>query len=196
MDIPRVIALPGSIRQNSYSLAILSALKAHMEPAVSIEISSVANIPLYNADMDDAWGPPGVLELRENISQCDAVVIASPEFNHGMPGLLKNALDWLSSPYGSSVLRAKPVLVMTCSPAFTGGVRAFQQLNETLLSIGAFIPPGPQIVVPLVDRKITDNVFSDKKTMDFMTGAMNRMLAAVSVGKPLPADIRERVADY
>lgn len=93
-----------------------------------------------------------------------------------MPGLLKNTLDWLSTPYGHSVLRAKPVLAITCSPAFTGGVRAFQQLNETLLSLGASIPPGPQIVIPHVHLKVVNNIFCDKKTTAFTLSAVHRML--------------------
>jgi hypothetical protein len=73
--------------------------------------------------------------------------MVSPEYNHGMSGVLKNSLDWASRPYGRSVLRGRPVLTMTASPAFTVGVRAQQQMNETLASIPARPVLRPQIVI-------------------------------------------------
>ena len=77
------------------------------------------------------------------IASSDGVIMISPEYNHGMSGVLKNALDWASRPHGRSTLMRKPVLTMTASPAFTGGVRAQQQMNETLVSI-----PGRAVLRP------------------------------------------------
>src|SRR5262249_26020287 len=91
--------------------------------------------------------------FRNAIGVSDGVVIVTPEYNHGIPGVLKNALDWASRPYGKSVLIDKPVLVISVSPAFTGGVRAQAQVNETLLSIPARILAGPQVVIGGVAEK-------------------------------------------
>ena len=84
------------------------------------------------------------------------MIMISPEYNHGMSGVLKNALDWASRPYGRSTLRRKPVLTMTASPAFTGGVRAQQQMNETLASIPTRLVFQPQIVIGGVHEKVRD----------------------------------------
>jgi chromate reductase, NAD(P)H dehydrogenase (quinone) len=91
-----------------------------------------------------------------------AFVIVTPEYNHGIPGVLKNALDWTSRPFGRSVLIGKPVLVMSVSPAFTGGVRAHVQAFETLLAIQARIVPGPQVVIGSVAEKIRDGILVDE----------------------------------
>jgi len=88
-----------------------------------------------------------VRALRSVIDTSDGVIMISPEYNHGMSGVLKNALDWASRPYGRSALAGKPVLTMTASPAFTGGVRAQQQMNETLLAIPARLALRPQIAI-------------------------------------------------
>ena len=89
------------------------------------------------------------------------MILASPEYNYGMSGVLKNALDWLSRPYGASALKGKPVLNITASPAFTGGVRAHQQMNETLAAIGARTLARPQIVIGAVHQKLTENRLTD-----------------------------------
>src|SRR5258708_12727902 len=85
--------------------------------------------------------------MRYAIERRDGVIMISPEYNHGMSRVLKNALDWASRPYGRSALRGKPVLTMTASPAFTGGVRAQQQMNETLVPIPPPLVLHPQIVL-------------------------------------------------
>jgi len=89
------------------------------------------------------------------------VIIASPEYNYGMSGVLKNALDWASRPYGKAKLTGKPVLTVTVSPASTGGVRAQIQLNETLTAIAALVvlrPSGDRQRLP----EMTDGVFTDE----------------------------------
>src|SRR5207245_10646686 len=95
------------------------------------------------------------------------VIMISPEYNHGMSGVLKNALDWASRPYGRSALSRKPVLTMTASPAFTGGVRAQQQMNETLASIPARPVLRPQLVIGGVHEKVRDGRLVDEATLRF-----------------------------
>jgi chromate reductase len=104
-------------------------------------------VPLYNEDDDVEHAPEAVRALRSAIEASDGVIMISPEYNHGMSGVLKNALDWASRPHGRSVLRSKPVLTMTASPAFTGRVRAQQQMNETLDRSPHDRFCGPQIVI-------------------------------------------------
>src|SRR5215831_1492199 len=123
----RLLGLPGSLRKAS-----------ELGAATEFEIRDL-RLPLYNEDEDGADAPEIVRQFRRAIDQSDGIVIATPEYNHGIPGVLKNALDWASRPVGRSVLIEKPVLVMSVSPAFTGGVRAQAQIHETLLAIPARI---------------------------------------------------------
>src|SRR5258708_759505 len=132
-----LLGLSGSLRRASNSTAVLRGLQDALAPRAALNIFPLHGMPLYNEDDDAEHAPESVRALRSAIEASDGVIMISPEYNHGMSGVLKNALDWASRPYGRSALRSKPVLTMTASPAFTGGVRAQQQMNETLVSIPA-----------------------------------------------------------
>src|ERR1700737_5420653 len=134
----RLLGLSGSLRRASNSTAVLRGLKDALAPRAALNILPLHGMPLYNEDDDGEHAPESVRALRLAIETSDGVIMISPEYNHGMSGVLKNALDWASRPYGRSALRGKPALTMTASPAFTGGVRAQQKKNEGLVS-----PPAP-----------------------------------------------------
>jgi chromate reductase len=111
----RLLGLPGSLRKTSYSRAVLRGLEIELGATADFEIRDV-RLPLYNEDEDGAATPEIVRQFRQAIDQSDGIVIATPEYNHGIPGVLKNALDWASRPIGRSVLIDKPVLAMSVSP--------------------------------------------------------------------------------
>jgi chromate reductase, NAD(P)H dehydrogenase (quinone) len=116
------------------------------------------------------------------------LIIVTPEYNHGMPGVLKNALDWASRPYGKSVLIDKPVLVISVSSAFTGGVRAHAQVNETLLSIPARLVGGAQVVIGNVSEKMSERLL-DKSFLSFAIRSVDRLIE-LSRSALAPAAIR------
>jgi chromate reductase len=171
----RLVGLPGSLRKASYSRATLLGLRDNLPPAVKLEICD-PQLPLYNEDEDRSDAPDNVRLFRNAIGVSDGVVIVTPEYNHGIPGVLKNALDWASRPLGKSVLIDKPVLVISVSPAFTGGVRAQAQVNETLLSIPARIMPGPQVVIGGIAAKMKDGNI-DQSCLGFTLEALDRLVA-------------------
>src|SRR5262249_42847912 len=166
----RLLGLPGSLRKASYSRAVLRGLKVELGAATEFEIRDLRQ--------DGADAPESVRQFRRAIDQSDGIVIATPEYNHGIPGVLKNALDWASRPLGRSVLIEKPVLVMSVSPAFTGGVRAQAQIHETLLAIPARIVTGPQIVIGNVAEKILQGRLVDQPNLRFALSAIDRLAAA------------------
>lgn len=170
----RLVGLSGSLRKASYSRATLSGLRDNLPLSIDLEICDL-QLPLYNEDEDRADGPEQVRLFRKAIGASDGVVIVTPEYNHGIPGVLKNALDWASRPFGKSVLIDKPVLVITVSPAFTGGVRAHAQVNETLLSIPARIMAGPQIVLGGIATKVKDGIV-DPSYLAFTLEAIDRLV--------------------
>ena len=171
----RLVGLAGSLRKASYSRAILSGLRDNLSTVVKLEVCDL-KLPLYNEDDDRADGPDDVRRFRNAISVSDGVVIVTPEYNHGIPGVLKNALDWASRPFGKSALIDKPVLVISVSPAFTGGVRAQAQVNETLLSIPARILAGPQVVIGGVAANMKDGMI-DPSCLPFALAAIDRLVA-------------------
>lgn len=172
----KLLGLSGSLRSQSYCTAVLRTLQESDISGGDLSLHSLAHVPLYNQDEDDENAPPAVKALRDAITASDGVIMISPEYNHGMPGVLKNALDWASRPYGASCLMRKPVLTMTTSPAFTGGVRAQMQMNETLLSILARPLLRPQTVIGTIHEKIRDGRLIDTVTLGFIRDGVDALL--------------------
>lgn len=179
MSVTSLLGLSGSLRADSYSTGILRTLAAEAGQDVEILIHSLADVPLYNQDLDGAEPPAAVSALRSAIANADGLVIVTPEFNYGVPGVLKNALDWASRPYGAASLNGKPVITMSASPAFTGGVRALAPLHETLLATQSLILPRPQTVIGEVHKKFEDGRLVDQAALQFAWQAIADLLNLV-----------------
>jgi chromate reductase, NAD(P)H dehydrogenase (quinone) len=187
MTQPRLLGLSGSLRRASNSTAVLRGLHDALAPRAALSIFALHGIPLYNEDDDGEHAPESVRALRSAIETSDGLIMISPEYNHGMSGVLKNALDWASRPYGRSALRGKPVLTMTTSPAFTGGVRAQQQMNETLVAIPARLVLRPQIVIGGVHEKVSDGGLVDEASLRFAIAGVDDLLDEVRAARFLRA---------
>jgi chromate reductase, NAD(P)H dehydrogenase (quinone) len=183
----RVLGLSGSLRRASNSTAVLRGLQDALAPRVALNILPLHGMPLYNEDDDGERAPESVRALRSAIETSDGVIMISPEYNHGMSGVLKNALDWASRPYGRSPLRGKPVLTMTASVAFTGGVRAQQQMNETLISIPAHLVLRPQIVIGGVHEKVRNGRLVDEAALRFALAGVDDLLDDIRAPRCLQA---------
>jgi chromate reductase len=183
----RILGLSGSLRRASNSTAVLRGVQDAIAPRAALTIFPLHDVPLYNEDDDGEYAPESVRVLRSAIETSDGVVMISPEYNHGMSGVLKNALDWASRPFGQSVLRGKPVLTMTASPAFTGGVRAQQQMNETLASIPARHVLRPQIVIGSVHEKVRDGRLVDEASLGFALAGVDDLLDEIRAEQFLEA---------
>jgi len=179
----RLLGLSGSLRRASNSTAVLRGLQDALAPKARLDIFSLHGLPLYNEDEDAEHAPESVRALRSAIETTDGVIMVSPEYNHGMSGVLKNALDWAYRPYGCSVLRGKPVLTITASAAFTGGVRAQQQMNETLASIPARPVLRPQIVIGGVHEKVSDGRLVDEATLRFAQAGVDDLLEEIRAAR-------------
>ena len=166
----RLLGISGSLRAGAFSTAVLEALAAASIQHAAYEYADIGALPHFNQDLYVEPLPPAVARFRDQIANADGLVISSPEYNHGIPGVLKNALDWASRPHNGSPLRGKPVLIVTSSHAFTGGVRAQYQIREALFSALARPVATPEIVVGGVGAKIVDGRFQDQPTIEF---AMN-----------------------
>lgn len=115
----RLIGISGSLRQHSYHSGLLRAARQLAPDGVEVQIASIADIPLYNQDIEDSDGiPAAVARLKETCAAADGLLIASPEYNNSVPGVLKNAIDWLSRPPAdiAKVFRGKPLAIMGATP--------------------------------------------------------------------------------
>lgn len=175
-----ILGLSGSLRRQSAHTAILRTVADRLPEHVRLTLHGLDSIPPYNEDDDGAHATQAVIALRAAVAAADGVLIGSPEYNHGMSGVLKNALDWLSRPHGKSVLQGCPVLSFTASPAFTGGVRAHQQLNETLWAIQAVQVVYPQIVIGNVTSKIDQGQLRDESARAFLLDGVGALITQIA----------------
>jgi len=114
---------------------------------IIVEVFDLMEIPLYNQDVEDAGEPASVVSLKTAMARSDALLVATPEYNHGIPGVLKNAIDWASRPRVTSPLRDKPVAIMGASPGRGSTARAQAQLREAFVFTGACVMPLPELMV-------------------------------------------------
>jgi chromate reductase, NAD(P)H dehydrogenase (quinone) len=171
----RIVGISGSLRRASFSTALLKVLAGKAAPAIDIQVVTLEDIPLYNEDLDHNPEIPSVAAFKKLIAECDGVLIATPEYNHGVPGVLKNALDWASRPVFESCFKNKPVSIISSSKAFTGGVRAQYQLREALISMHAHLVMGPEVVVGGVHAKLQEDVYQDENGLTFMLRSLDRL---------------------
>ncbi len=175
----RLLGLSGSIRQGSVNTIILRSLAERLGDAATLSVFPLNDIPMYNGDLDGPNAPAAVQDLKAAITACDGIIMCSPEYNHGMPGMLKNALDWASRPVFASPLRGKPTLLMTSSPGYVGGARAHAQMQETMSSVLARVVLRPQVVIAGVMPKIVDGKLVDETTIKFCLEAIDDLLKEI-----------------
>jgi chromate reductase len=133
-----VLALSGSLRSSSHNAALLRAASELVAPGDTFELwEGLREVPPYDEDADVEPAPRAVASLRDAVAAADAVLIATPEYNHSIPGALKNALDWASRPYASNPFRSKPVAVIGSSTGLFGAVWAQAELKKVLGAMGA-----------------------------------------------------------
>ena len=141
----KILSFVGSLRAGSYNRLLLRAAAEEAPEEMTIEIFDLAPIPLYNEDLEVGDGPEPVARLKEAIARADGVLIATPEYQHGISGVLKNALDWASRPAGRSVLRGKPVATMGARGARpTARQSSRQRPRSSRSSSNIWTSPPPQ----------------------------------------------------
>ena len=148
----RIIGISGSLRHGSYNSALLAAAVSLAPEGITIVPTSLAGIPLFNADVEAKGDPESVVRLKQSIASADGLLLVTPEYNYSVPGVLKNALDWLSRPARASVLRQKPIAIMGAGGRF-GTVRAQMHLREVLLHSDARVLGQPQLFVSRASEK-------------------------------------------
>jgi chromate reductase, NAD(P)H dehydrogenase (quinone) len=164
-----VVAVAGSLRRGSYNQALLRAAQLLAPDHVQIRIHDLSEISLFNEDVESAGTPAAVARLREAVARADGFLVATPEYNHGVPGVMKNAFDWLSRPYGKSVLTGKPSAIVGASPGITGTARAQSQLRQSFVFTNTPVLLQPEVLVGRAHEKFdADGRLTDATTRKFL----------------------------
>lgn len=154
-----LVGIPGSLRAGSFNSALLRAGADLMPAGSALRVESIAGIPLYNGDEEDDRGiPPAVARLKDIIAGADGLLIASPEYNNSIPGVAKNAIDWLSRPPADAgrVFRGRPVAVIGASPGGFGTILGQNAWLPVLRTLGCDAWMGGRLLVSRVDGLVDD----------------------------------------
>jgi chromate reductase, NAD(P)H dehydrogenase (quinone) len=145
----RVAGIPGSLREGSLNKGLLRSTVELAPAGMEIQIyTRLGDIPPYNDDVFQKGDPEPVADLKAFIRGADAILISTPEYNYGVPGVLKNAIDWASRPAGKSALNRKPAAIMGCSPGLGGTIRAQHALRQTFVFTETHVMSQPEIKIP------------------------------------------------
>jgi chromate reductase len=147
MDPIRVLAFAGSLRRASYNRGLIRAAISLAPTGMTLVVHELAEIPLFNQDVEDAGEPESVVAFKQAIAEADALLVATPEYNHAVSGVLKNAIDWASRPRTTSPLTDKPVAIMGASTGRGATARAQAQLRDTFVFTGACVMPQPELLI-------------------------------------------------
>ncbi|MEN0074507.1 MAG: NADPH-dependent FMN reductase [Paracraurococcus sp.] len=165
----KVFGLCGSLRRGSLNAAALRAARELAPPGMEIGIfEGLREIPPYDDDLRQQGYPPPVQALRDAIKSADAVLIATPEYNYSVPGVLKNAIDWASRP-PEQPFDGKPVAIMGASPGAIGTARAQYHLRQSFVFLNAFVLNRPEVMIgQATSRFDAEGRLTDEKTRDFV----------------------------
>jgi NAD(P)H-dependent FMN reductase len=171
-----VLAVAGSLRAASSSAELLRALAKLAPPGVEVEVyERLGAVPIFSPDLDVDPPPPAVADFRARLRAADAVVLCTPEYAFGMPGLLKNALDWLVS---SGETYEKPTAALSCAPSHGGGANALAWLRQTLGAVSAAVPEAASFPIPFVRKRVIDGDVVDPELKKALRGALAALAAA------------------
>lgn len=178
MSTPTLLTISGSLRKESYNRMLLKQAAADFGEANVVDAD--LNLPLYDGDLEASEGiPASVQTLADQISQADAIVIAAPEYNKSISGVLKNAIDWVSRVPGG-VLANKPVVVLSAAAGRTGGETAQFVTMQVLLQLQARIIPGPAVLIAgAMNEFDADGNLPNEQYQKAIAGKMQALRAAI-----------------
>jgi chromate reductase, NAD(P)H dehydrogenase (quinone) len=179
--LPRLLGISGSLRRASNSTAVLHSLSGLLDGRAQFEVLTLHDVPPYNADLEGEALPDGVRRLKQAIADADGLVVCSPEYNYGIPGVLKNAIDWASRPGFSSPLKGKPALIVTTAPGLFGGARAQAQIRDALAATLARPVARPHLAIPAVDKKLVEGRLADEATLQLLRAGLDGLLAEIAL---------------
>ncbi|MBI4181016.1 MAG: NAD(P)H-dependent oxidoreductase, partial [Chloroflexi bacterium] len=164
-------------RKGSYNRALLRAAAELVPQDARLEIFELEGIPPFNQDLEQSM-PNKVTGFKAKIKSADAILVVTPEYNYSIPGVLKNAIDWASRPYGDNAFEGKPVAVMSASPGMLGGARAQYHLRQTFVFLNMHPVNRPEVFVTFANQKFDENgKLTDEKTKEYAKGLLEALVS-------------------
>lgn len=152
----KVLGFAGSLRVGSYNRSLLRTAADLMPEDVNLEIFDIDGVPAFNQDIENDM-PKKIRDFKSKIREADAILIATPEYNYSVPGVLKNAIDWATRPYGDNPFNEKPVAIMSASVGMLGGARAQYHLRQIFVFLNMYPINGPEVIVTFAQDKFDAN---------------------------------------
>jgi len=171
-----ILGFAGSLRRGSYNRALLRAASELLPGGAKLEIFELDGIPPFNQDSEPS-PPERVKEFKRKIKAADALLIATPEHNYSVPGVLKNAIDWASRPYGDNAFEGKPVAMMSASIGMLGGARAQYHLRQSFVFLNMYPLNNPEVFVSFASQKFDDKgQLLDEKAKELIKELLNGLV--------------------
>ncbi|KPI19099.1 NADPH-dependent FMN reductase [Actinobacteria bacterium OK074] len=201
--MPRVLAVSGSLRKDSYNSALLRVLPSLAPAGMEFDFfEGLQELPLYCEDLDTDQPPEAVVRLRTAIAEHEAVVIATPEYLHALPGVVKNAIDWASRPISAPALCGKVVLILVATPGRAYGFRSLADAAQVISGLRNVVVPAPEVVVNSAQNVIVPDEsggwrLDDPAACAFIGVQLGIMadLVEAGVAKALESAFRQRSAE-
>jgi chromate reductase, NAD(P)H dehydrogenase (quinone) len=169
----KILGICGSLRKASFNMAALRACNELMPQGMTLQIASIADLPIFNQDVLDAGMPEPVKRFRGEVAAAEGLLIASPEYNFSVPAPLKNAIDWASRP-PSQVFHDKPIAIFSAAGGPLGGARVQYDLRRILGQLWGHVLPRPEVFIGMAASKIdAQGKLTDETTRKFLTELLN-----------------------
>lgn len=184
MERIHIIGFSGSLRKQSYNAYLLEAARNLAKDVMDITIASIADIPLYNEDIERSAFPDSVTSLAQHIKTADGLLIVTPEYNYSIPGVLKNTIDWLSRPQVLPSIVHKPVGIIGASSGQFGTVRSQMEVRKVCSTINLYVMPKPDVFVTNAAQKFSeDGKLIDEKTQEHVRSFLEAFVQWISYFK-------------
>jgi len=171
----RIVAFAGSLRRGSYNRALVRAAQDLVPQGMTIEAIEIDELPFFNADVEAEGDPASVARFKTLLHEADGLLIATPEYNDGIPGVLTNAIDWGSRLPGRAALAGKPVALVGASPSQIGTARAQLHLRQLLAHVHARTLPPPELLIARAHEKFnTELQLTDETTRQVLAALLAR----------------------
>lgn len=176
-NLMKVLGIIGSLRKNSFNRSLMNAFVAQKPEGATMELADIGTLPHYSEDLETDF-PTSAQVLKSQIESADLIIIGTPEYNRSISGVLKNAIDWVSRPYGKNSFSGKKVLVVSASVGPVGGALAHYDLTKILLHLNATVFGQPEFFVGMAGTKFNaEGNLTDEKTKEYITSAWSKITA-------------------
>jgi chromate reductase len=169
----KIVAFSGSLRKNSFNTSLLRAAQDLAGDDMVIDIVDISTFPLFNQD-DEGTYPPQVQAVKDKVLAADGILFATPEYNRSVPGVLKNAIDWISRPYGTNPFAKKPVYVMSAGGPLSGSLSNYH-LKQVMLYLDASIIGQPEFFLNATGKFDENGTLTDENTKEHIKKALGAL---------------------